>query len=106
MQPVATPLTYADAVQRLPQPPDTTRPQPARPAAYTAPWAAPPVANPWRTSDNRLICYACFTLGHVARYGHRSTWLTKLKNGTMKELCVELRPVDQQELRNFPPKYK
>uniref|UniRef100_A0A6G5AFH5 CCHC-type domain-containing protein n=1 Tax=Rhipicephalus microplus TaxID=6941 RepID=A0A6G5AFH5_RHIMP len=71
MQPVAAPLTYADAVRRLPQPPYTTRSQPAHPAAYTAPWAAAPVANPWRTPDNRPICYACFTPGHVARYCHR-----------------------------------
>lgn len=30
----------------------------------------------------------------------------KLVNGTMRELCVGLRQMSEQELRNFPPKYK
>lgn len=30
----------------------------------------------------------------------------KLVNGTMRELCVGLRQIAEQELGNFPPKYK
>lgn len=42
----------------------------------------------------------------LSGYALSSSNQEKLVNGTMKELCVGLRPVDEQELRNFPPKYK
>lgn len=71
VQPVAAPLTYADVLRRLPQPPYTTHSQPTQPPVYPSTWAAPTIANPWRTPDNRPICYACYTPGHVARYCRR-----------------------------------
>ncbi|KAH6935209.1 hypothetical protein HPB50_004619 [Hyalomma asiaticum] len=30
-------------------------------------WTAPIAANPWRTRNNRPICFACRIVGHVAR---------------------------------------
>ncbi|XP_077508039.1 uncharacterized protein LOC144119243 [Amblyomma americanum] len=76
---VTAPLTYAEAVVRpQPQPvvpayappctvfPDPplapTMPHPHRPLPRTAPRPL----NPWRTQDNRPICYTCGLAGHVA----------------------------------------
>uniref|UniRef100_A0A224YR75 D-aspartate oxidase n=1 Tax=Rhipicephalus zambeziensis TaxID=60191 RepID=A0A224YR75_9ACAR len=42
----------------------------------------------------------------LSGYALSSSNPEKLVNGTMKELCVGLRYVDEQELRNFPLKYK
>lgn len=74
------PLTYAEAVVRPPAQPTVasasqvatyyTRPRPVRPVR--APFSPPraPV-NPWRTTDNRPICYFCGIPGHVARLCNR-----------------------------------
>lgn len=47
----------------------------ARPPVRTAPLPllrpVPPPANPWRTADNRPICYFCHLPGHVARFCYR-----------------------------------
>ncbi|KAH6946253.1 hypothetical protein HPB50_012468 [Hyalomma asiaticum] len=77
--PVAAPLNYAEAVQR--QQLQQQQPLPFRgvsqvshvtdptqpPVACTAPNAA----SPWRTRNNRPICFACRGVDHVARYCHR-----------------------------------
>ncbi|XP_065299468.1 D-aspartate oxidase-like isoform X2 [Dermacentor albipictus] len=42
----------------------------------------------------------------LSGYALSSSNPEKLVNGTMKELCAGLRPLDEQELRNFPLKYK
>ncbi|KAH6943154.1 hypothetical protein HPB50_016284 [Hyalomma asiaticum] len=34
-------------------------------------WTAPIVANPSRARNNRPFCFACRSVGHVARYCHR-----------------------------------
>lgn len=68
--PVAAPLTYAQAVRRPPPASFTTQSQPLPPEAHATSWTAPR-ANPWRTPDNRPICYSCCTPGHVARYCRR-----------------------------------
>lgn len=69
--PVAAPLTYADAVMKpRPQPVLTPQP-PIRPPATVLFGAQPQYANPWRTADNRPICYACGIPGHVARFCRR-----------------------------------
>lgn len=77
--PVAAPLTYAEAVQR--QQLQQQQPLPfqgvSQVSHVTAPtqapvaWTAPIAANPWRTRNNRPICFACRGVGHVARYCHR-----------------------------------
>lgn len=78
--PVTAPLTYAAALQR-----PAARPMPttSRPAAsfYSSPLPVRPVhvplspsrpsINPWRTPDNRPICFACGIPGHVARFCRR-----------------------------------
>lgn len=65
------PLTYAEAMGRPVQPAGTSframPPTPPRSAVHRNP---PPV-NPWRTADNRPICFACRLPGHVARYCRR-----------------------------------
>ena len=69
---VAAPLTYAAATAmssrkaRVPpfQHPVSYPPPPVR-------WASNATANPWRTLDNRPICFACRYPGHVARYCRR-----------------------------------
>lgn len=69
--PVAGPYTYAAVCA---QPPPAT----FQPFQYTTsqrvlsyPRAAPQATNPWRTSDNRPICFACGVPGHVARLCRR-----------------------------------
>lgn len=81
--PVAAPLTYAEAAARAPRlpvfspPPSAPRPPlfspaplPRQPAAHFF-GAQQQDTNPWRTADNRPICYACGTPGHVARFCRR-----------------------------------
>lgn len=69
----AAPLTYAQVVAaRAPrQPTYATSPIPVRssPVPFSRPIAAFP--NPWRTADNRPICYSCGYAGHVARLCRR-----------------------------------
>lgn len=74
---VAAPLTYA-AVAAMP-----TRKAPAPPFQHPLNYHPPPVhwvstaaANPWRTLDNRPICFACRCPGHVARYCRRRVQAT------------------------------
>lgn len=72
MQPVASPITYAQVVRRPPQQPYPPMQQYAhRSAPLPTSWAEPRVSTSWRTPDNRPICYACGTPGHVARYCRR-----------------------------------
>lgn len=73
--PVAAPLTYA-AVAARPAPPTFAFPATVRPQAVPTPVSPPipprsQVQNPWRTRDNRPICFACGFAGHVARFCHR-----------------------------------
>lgn len=78
---VPTPLTYAAVVARPPAPPvsgayrGTGSSYPTTLPTYTAPHPvsppAPSVVNPWRTLDNRPICFACGFVGHIARYCRR-----------------------------------
>ncbi|XP_077506683.1 uncharacterized protein LOC144115924 [Amblyomma americanum] len=73
--PVAAPLTYA-AVAAQPHPvafspsPPFLRPAPVPPAAPLHPPSSPHY-NPWRTPDNRPICFSCGFPGHVARHCRR-----------------------------------
>lgn len=69
--PVPTPLRYAAAAARPPRRLPVSPPQPVRPS--TMPFSATPqhYGNPWRTADNRPICYACGIPGHVARLCRR-----------------------------------
>lgn len=93
--PVAAPLTYADNTARpfadvaAPRIFHDATPTPyaevaARPRV-SFPMAAPPITtvrpsprsgyqagNPWRTADNRPICFSCCVPGHVARYCRRN----------------------------------
>lgn len=48
--------------------------QPVRPDRQYFPQSPPPVLNPWRTQDNRPICYSCGFPGHVARFCQRRGW--------------------------------
>lgn len=79
--PVTAPLTYANIVAR-PAPALVHPLAPPLPAPVQ--FTAPPVAqfrrpaplvvqqmNPWRTQDNRPICFSCGFPGHVARYCRR-----------------------------------
>lgn len=71
---VAAPLTYADVAARppfAPRPPlqAVARPPPI-PFSPPAP-QLPRQPNPWRTADNRPICYHCGIPGHVARFCRR-----------------------------------
>lgn len=68
--PVAAPITFADVAGRLAQTRTPFRlPAPPRPL----PQARVPTQsmNPWRTPDNRPICFSCHYPGHVARYCRR-----------------------------------
>ena len=69
----AAPLTYAQVVAaRAPRQP-TYSPSPvpvqSSPVLFGRPVATFP--NPWRTADNRPICYSCGYAGHVARFCRR-----------------------------------
>lgn len=81
---VAAPLTYAEAVTHsyarpTPVPSGSvtnfySSPRPVRPVrpVHAPPFSPPgPSHNPWRTPDNRPICYACGIPGHVARHCRR-----------------------------------
>lgn len=71
---IAAPLTYAEVVSR-PRP--TTLPYsapPPRPALLPVPQMPPQYfrpQDPWRTRDNRPICFSCGIAGHVARFCRR-----------------------------------
>lgn len=69
--PVVTPLAYAEVAARPPRQgyPAFQRPAPA--PAFVAARPAVQPANPWRTLDNRPICFACGIPGHVARFCRR-----------------------------------
>lgn len=70
---LTAPLTYADAVAR-PRPPTFRTPPPMPSPGFTSTPPRPPVhrvINPWRTADNRPICYSCGIPGHVARLCRR-----------------------------------
>lgn len=79
--PVTAPLTYAEALvtpRRLPAanpyvPPNpfVSSPQPVHQTTRPLSRPAPHFPNPWRTPDNRPICYACGFPGHVARFCRR-----------------------------------
>lgn len=83
-QPVVGPLTYANVVARpyAPPAPDAYRttgtfhvpPPPSRPVPVPYSAAGAPVVNPWRTPDNRPICYSCGFPGHVARFCRRRNY--------------------------------
>lgn len=81
--PVTTP-TYA-AVLARPQAPSLSGAYPATGSFYTSPPPSrtvphhssptgPPIVNPWRTFDNRPICFACGRAGHIARHCHRRSF--------------------------------
>ena len=81
--PVSAPLTYADVARRqshaLPHGPDSALPSNAfysteatvgpHVPLYRRPVTPP--NNPWRTPDNRPICYYCRLPGHVERFCRR-----------------------------------
>lgn len=75
--PIAAPVTYADIVARpLPESALTYQPTlPVRPRAVPTvlppPRLNPQSRGPWRTPDNRPICFACRIPGHVARHCRR-----------------------------------
>lgn len=66
------PLTYAEVAGRPAQPAGTSFPAmpPPPPPRHTI-RRNPQMQNPWRTADNRPICYSCGLPGHVARYCRR-----------------------------------
>lgn len=79
--PAVMPMTYADCLAQPVHPsfrsfrpaipavaPPTLQPAPQFPP--TRPPAVP-YGNPWRTPDNRPICFSCCCPGHVARYCRR-----------------------------------
>lgn len=68
--PVAAPLTYAEAAARPPRQFSTFR-RTGQTVSPPSPRMVPPVATPWRTPDNRPICFACGIPGHVARHCRR-----------------------------------
>lgn len=84
--PVTAPLTYAECAARAAPPlvhsfvpsfgpyipaPVTFTPQPVSQFRRPAPLAVQQT-NPWRTQDNRPICFSCRLPGHVARYCRRA----------------------------------
>lgn len=70
--PVAAPLTYASVAAQPPrQPLVALHPRPLPPVHHPVHRPPPAFANPWRTQDNRPICYACGIPGHVARLCRR-----------------------------------
>lgn len=75
--PIAAPVTYANITAR-PLPQSTLTYQPTFPVQPRAVPTVPPpprfnsqAGGPWRTPDNRPICFACGVPGHVARYCRR-----------------------------------
>ncbi|XP_037526084.1 uncharacterized protein LOC119403209 [Rhipicephalus sanguineus] len=71
--PVAAPLTYAAVAARPPPPTfafsEAMYPRTAQlPAPPPMPTRSQYAQNPWRTRDNRPICFACGFAGHVARF--------------------------------------
>lgn len=69
--PVAAPLTYAAAAAMPPRRPPALASQPLRQPPAPFPGAQQHIVNPWRTTDNRPICYVCGIPGHVARFCRR-----------------------------------
>lgn len=79
--PIAMPMTYAECAAQPVKPPfrsflpaiPAMVPAISKPVAQFPPTmpAAVQYANPWRTQDNRRICFSCGYAGHVARYCHR-----------------------------------
>lgn len=74
--PVAAPLTYAAAAARPASPafmlPAAMRPQTSPPPTPPRmPQRSHAVQSPWRTRDNRPICFACGFAGHIARFCDR-----------------------------------
>uniref|UniRef100_L7LY16 CCHC-type domain-containing protein n=1 Tax=Rhipicephalus pulchellus TaxID=72859 RepID=L7LY16_RHIPC len=70
--PVAAPLSYAAVAATPPRPVPVPAPPPVR--APTMPFPRAQLSyngNPWRTPDNRPICYFCGYPGHVARLCRR-----------------------------------
>lgn len=69
--PETLPLSYAGVVRQLQ--PGAFQPYYRTPDLRTMAYNRPPAQtpNPWRTPDNRPICYACCTPGHVARLCRR-----------------------------------
>lgn len=68
--PEPAPLSYAQVVAAgLPRQPTYSGSAPVRPPPV--PFSRPVPTNPWRTADNRPICYSCGYAGHVARFCRR-----------------------------------
>lgn len=69
--PLSTPIVYDGVIARpryTGPPLVRSTPTPARPPLRVSASASP---NPWRTADNRPICFACRIPGHVARFCRR-----------------------------------
>lgn len=65
----AVPLSYAEVARPSQQSPAFIQfTRPVRPPVRSG----PQLANPWRTPDNRPICFSCGVPGHVARYCRRN----------------------------------
>lgn len=82
MHPVtmAAPIHFADSIPQRPYAEVAARYMPRSPVVFptTRPLrppvlSGPSLTNPWRTLDNRPICFACRAPGHVARYCRRAT---------------------------------
>ena len=70
--PVAAPLSYAAVAATPPRPLPVATPRPVRAPTTSLPGTQQCYSgNPWRTLDNRPICYACGYPGHVARFCRR-----------------------------------
>lgn len=75
--PSPAPLSYAEVAARPPPstysaPPFAAPPRPP-PPVYTT--RSPASTGPWRTPDNRPVCFFCGIPGHVARFCRRRLWL-------------------------------
>lgn len=75
--PLSVPLSYAEVAARPPPstfsaPPFAAPPRPI-PPVYTT--RSPASTGPWRTPDNRPVCFFCGIPGHVARLCRRRLWL-------------------------------
>lgn len=104
--PVSAPLTYADVARRQPHalpPIADTAPQtnafyatraPAGPHVPLYRRPATPSNNPWRTSDNRPICYYCCLPGHVERFCRRRV----PRPGTIEDSYSYVRPEPPQSM--------
>ncbi|XP_077547616.1 uncharacterized protein LOC144159808 [Haemaphysalis longicornis] len=69
--PVAPSLCYAEVAARTPAHAYVPRRRPQPPPHLTQVRPSPLHTNPWRTPDNRPICFSCRIPGHVARYCRR-----------------------------------